>query len=40
MSKTPDIVKLKKEIERLRKLVYYDELTGVLNRRGFKEEAE
>lgn len=40
MVKTPDISKLKKEIERLRKLVYYDELTGVLNRRGFKEEAE
>ena len=31
---------MKKEIGRLRKLVYYDELTGVLNRRGFKEEAE
>lgn len=40
MVQTPDVSKLKKEIERLRKLVYFDELTGVLNRRGFKEEAE
>lgn len=40
MPQAPDISKLKKEIDRLRKLVYYDELTGVLNRRGFKEEAE
>ncbi|MEK7125160.1 MAG: GGDEF domain-containing protein [Patescibacteria group bacterium] len=34
-----DIKKLEAEIKRLRKLVYYDELTGVLNRRGFLEEA-
>ncbi len=35
-----EIKKLEKEIKRLQKLVYYDELTGILNRRGFKEEAE
>jgi diguanylate cyclase (GGDEF)-like protein len=35
-----EVVKLKEEIERLQKLVFYDELTGVMNRRGFKEEAE
>ncbi len=35
-----DIEKLLVELEHLRKLVYYDELTGVLNRRGFQEEAE
>ena len=34
-----DIGKLVAELERLRKLVYYDELTGVLNRRVFQEEA-
>ncbi len=34
-----DMGKLVAELERLRKLVYYDELTGVLNRRGFQEEA-
>ena len=34
-----DIQKLEEELERLRKLVYYDELTGRLNRRGFLEEA-
>jgi len=38
--KTGEIKKLEAEIKRLQKLVYYDELTGVLNRRGFKEEAE
>jgi diguanylate cyclase (GGDEF)-like protein len=38
MPKEFDIEKLKKEIERLNKLVYYDELTGLLNRRGFLEE--
>jgi len=31
--------KLEKDLERLKRLVYYDELTGVLNRRGFAEEA-
>lgn len=40
MPQSPDILQLKKEIDRLRKLVYFDELTNVLNRRGFKEEAE
>ncbi len=34
------IEQLEKELERLQKLVHYDELTDVLNRRGFKEEAE
>lgn len=29
-----------RELNRLRKLVFYDELTGVLNRRGFMEEAQ
>ncbi len=38
MPKKLDIEKLKKEIERLNKLVYYDELTGLLNRRGFLNE--
>jgi len=33
------IKKLEEEIERLRHLAYYDELTGVLNRRGFLREA-
>jgi diguanylate cyclase len=33
-----EIQKLKDEIQRLRKLVFYDDLTGVLNRRGFEEE--
>lgn len=32
------IRKLEEEIERLRHLAYYDELTGVLNRRGFLRE--
>ena len=35
-----DIEKLHKELERLKSLVFYDHLTGVLNRLGFKEEAE
>lgn len=35
-----DLEKLKKELERLKNLVYYDHLTGVLNRLGFKEETE
>src|SRR3989344_993407 len=35
-----DLEKLKKELERLNALVYYDHLTGVLNRLGFKEETE
>lgn len=35
-----DLEKLKKELERLKTLVYYDHLTGVLNRLGFKEETE
>ena len=34
-----DIAKLEAELERLKKLVYFDELTDVLNRRGFNEEA-
>ncbi len=34
------IRKLERELRRLQKLVFYDELTGVLNRRGFKDEAE
>lgn len=38
MSDENDIEKLKIDIERLKKLVYYDELTGLLNRRGFYEE--
>jgi len=38
MPKKLDIEKLKKEIERLNKLVYRDELTGLLNRRGFLNE--
>ncbi|MCC6404941.1 MAG: GGDEF domain-containing protein [Candidatus Yanofskybacteria bacterium] len=33
------IKQLEDEIERLRHLVYYDELTGLLNRRGFLHEA-
>ncbi len=35
-----DLKKMEEEIDRLRKLVYYDELTGLLNRRGFLHEAE
>lgn len=38
MSNENDVEKLKIEIERLKRLVYYDELTGLLNRRGFYEE--
>ncbi len=38
MPKKLDIEKLKKEIEYLNKIVYYDELTGLLNRRGFLNE--
>lgn len=38
--KEREIKKLEAEIKRLKKLVYYDELTGLLNRRGFKEEVE
>lgn len=34
------IQELEDEIERLRHLVYFDELTGVLNRRGFLHEAD
>ena len=34
-----DIEKLETEIKRLKRLVYYDELTGILNRRGFYEDA-
>ncbi|OGN08594.1 MAG: hypothetical protein A2750_03395 [Candidatus Yanofskybacteria bacterium RIFCSPHIGHO2_01_FULL_45_42] len=40
MDDEENIKKLEVEITRLRKLVYYDELTGLLNRRGFAEEAE
>ncbi len=36
----PNIEKLIAELMRLRALVYSDELTGVLNRRGFQEEAD
>lgn len=39
----PDEINLGKaegELKRLRKLVYYDELTGLFNRRGLTEEAE
>ncbi len=35
-----EVQKLQEELERLRTLVYFDELTGLLNRRGFMEEAE
>ncbi|NOY35382.1 MAG: hypothetical protein GXP44_00415 [bacterium] len=35
-----EIKKLKAEIARLKKLVIKDELTGVLNRKGIKEEFE
>lgn len=38
MADEQDIIKLKAEIERLKKLAYYDELTGLLNRHGFYEE--
>ena len=31
---------LEEELKRLTKLVYHDELTGILNRRGFSKEAE
>ncbi|KKU91191.1 MAG: hypothetical protein UY23_C0003G0029 [Candidatus Jorgensenbacteria bacterium GW2011_GWA1_48_11] len=34
-----EIQKLKKEIKRLKELAYKDELTGLFNRHGFKEEA-
>lgn len=34
------IKELEDEIERLRHLVYFDELTGILNRRGFLHEAD
>lgn len=34
-----NIQELEKELERLQKLVFYDELTGLLNRRGFETEA-
>lgn len=36
---TKNIAKLEAELERLRKLVFFDELTGILNRRGFNEMA-
>jgi len=35
-----DLKKMEEELGRLRGLVYYDELTGLLNRRGFMHEAE
>ena len=38
MDKDKEIKKLKAEIEKLKKLVIRDELTGVLNRRGLNEE--
>jgi diguanylate cyclase (GGDEF)-like protein len=31
---------LDRELKRLRKLVFYDDLTGILNRKGFREDAE
>ena len=34
------IKSLKAEVKKLKKLAYYDELTGLMNRRGFKETAE
>jgi diguanylate cyclase (GGDEF)-like protein len=40
MKRNENIVALENELARLTKLVYYDELTGILNRRGFLEEAE
>jgi diguanylate cyclase (GGDEF)-like protein len=40
MSRTINIKKLEAEIKRLKHLAYRDELTGLYNRRGFKEEAE
>ena len=36
---TKSIAKLKAELKRLHKLVFFDELTGILNRRGFNEMA-
>lgn len=40
-AKTPEqIKKMQEELTRLTRLVYYDELTGLMNRRGFMEEAE
>lgn len=39
MSKEKNIQQLEAELEHLRKLVYYDELTDVFNRRGFLKEA-
>lgn len=38
--KKETIKSLKAEIKKLKKLAYYDELTGLLNRRGFKESSE
>lgn len=35
-----EIQKLRKEIKRLQKLAHHDELTGLLNRHGFRESAE
>lgn len=39
MNKT-QVQKLQKEIKRLKELAYKDELTGLFNRHGFKEEAQ
>ena len=39
MTQTEQIKKLKAEIRKLKKLVLYDELTKVLNRRGFMDQA-
>lgn len=36
----PTIEELQKEIERLKRLAHHDELTGILNRHGFREEVE
>lgn len=38
--KKPTLKELESEIKRLKHLAYKDELTGLFNRRGFKEEAE
>lgn len=35
-----EIQKLRKEVERLQKFAHHDELTGLLNRHGFREDAE
>lgn len=39
MKKVDSVKKLQGEIKKLKKLAYFDELTGLFNRHGFKEEA-